>query len=72
MNEGMNDIQVGNSFVCKGKMYKCVEDDMTAETFDCASTCAMNGNLLCEFCACSPADRKDGKSVHFEEVKTCK
>lgn len=69
MNAGMNDIKVGNTFVCRGKIYRCVEDDMTAETFDCASTCALNGNLLCEFCACFPADRKDGKSVHFEEVK---
>lgn len=69
MNIGMNDIKVGGAFVCKGKIYRCVEDDMTAETFNCIDTCALHGNVLCEFCSCMPCDRKDGKSVHFEEVK---
>ena len=69
MNAGMNDIEVGNTFVCRGKIYRCVEDYMTAETFDCAKTCALHGDVLCNFCICFLTERKDGKSVHFEEVK---
>lgn len=72
MNAGKNDIKVGDTFVRRGKIYKCVEDDMTAETFDCANTCALNGDVLCKFCACFPYERKDGKSVHFEEDESCK
>lgn len=27
-------------------------------------------NNGCEFCSCFPCDRKDGKIVHFEKVKS--
>ena len=44
----------------------CVEDD---GSFDESCAKCYFRNLDCDFIACSPEFRKDGKSVHFEEIK---
>lgn len=59
----MTEIKIGETFEFEGKSFRVKEG--IAE--DC-SRCELSQKACC-FYPCSPACRKDGKWVYFEEVK---
>lgn len=67
MENNLGNGAIGTIFEKDGKKYKIV-NDMDRLVEGC-SKCALL-NICCENMQCLSTEREDGKSVHYEEVKT--
>ena len=59
---------IGSTFTKYGKLLKIVEDDIY-DGKDACELCYLRNGACDEF-NCMSSEREDGKSVHYEEVKT--
>lgn len=67
MNEtiGLQENKIGETFKYEGKVLIVKKSDIHG----CLKCVFDNDNKACHSFRCTPGGRKDGKWVHFEEVK---